>query len=166
MEISTVLVDRDGTLGGDGHFKTPENFKPYPGVVAAISRLKRQHILVLAITNQTQIAAGKISMTEVRQGLAQLGITDSWICPHQASQHCQCRKPQPLLVYEAQKQYHFDLATTAYIGDSYRYDMQLAVNAGMLGIHVATGRIEPAGKQQCLEQPDFVSAVDWILNGL
>ena len=53
---------------------------------------------------------------------------------------------RPVLSGQAHLKYHFKNQEAVIIGDSYRADMQCADNAGILGIHVATGR-GSAGRQ-------------------
>ena len=40
-DIQAVFIDRDGTIGGTGHFIHPSNFKQYEGAQEAINQLKR-----------------------------------------------------------------------------------------------------------------------------
>jgi histidinol phosphatase-like enzyme len=40
MEYQAVFIDRDGTLGGSGHFKHPKEFSSYPYSEEALSMLK------------------------------------------------------------------------------------------------------------------------------
>ncbi|MFK5261278.1 HAD hydrolase-like protein, partial [Lactiplantibacillus plantarum] len=54
--------------------------------------------------------------------------------------------PKTGLIGQAHLKYHFKNQEAVIIGDSYRADMQCADNAGILGIHVATGR-GSAGRQ-------------------
>ncbi|WP_125705817.1 D-glycero-alpha-D-manno-heptose-1,7-bisphosphate 7-phosphatase [Lacticaseibacillus daqingensis] len=166
MTITTVFLDRDGTIGGDGHYTAVEGFVPYAGSVEAINQLKSVGIKVLALTNQTKIAAGKMCATELRESLLDLGCDAVFICPHAESDNCFCRKPRTGLIVQAQSQFRFRSDQAVIIGDSYRADMQCATNAGIRGIHVATGRGN-AGRDtvegKFIEQVDLAAAARWIL---
>lgn len=40
MHLQAVFIDRDGTLGGTGHYVHPREFVPFPGALEAIRRLR------------------------------------------------------------------------------------------------------------------------------
>jgi len=50
-----------------------------------------------------------------------------YFCPHGWDDRCDCRKPEPGLLFEAQKELSLDLSRTIFIGDDDRD--QLAANA-------------------------------------
>ena len=56
-KYTTVVIDCDGTIGGDGHQPVDE-FPIYSYSIAAITRLKSSGLHVYALTNQTHIANG------------------------------------------------------------------------------------------------------------
>lgn len=63
-----------------------------------------------------------------------LGPFDGWfICPHTPDDECECRKPKPKLVLDAAKQWGFDAAGLAVVGDK-TSDVEAAANAGALGV--------------------------------
>ena len=84
--------------------------------------------------------------------------------------NCGCRKPQPGLIFQAQRKYDIDLADAVMIGDSAK-DIECARNAGCgYSILVQTGNGLSAGDElhQKGIRPDhtaatLLSAVDWIL---
>lgn len=43
LDIQAVFMDRDGTIGGTGHFIHPRDFALYPMAQEAIHLLKRQY---------------------------------------------------------------------------------------------------------------------------
>ena len=79
MVIKTVFIDRDGTIGGDGHFTAIQQFEPYPGSVAAIRSLRMAGLQVFALTNQTKIAAGQLDEAALRISLLEMGCSDAFI---------------------------------------------------------------------------------------
>ena len=163
--LTTVLVDRDGPLGGDGHYTSVADFRPYPGVLAAIQALHEAGLRVLAVTNQTKIATGEMQTADLVASLRAMGLDDCFVCPHLPSAHCRCRKPEIGLIEQAQARYHFVQGEAVLIGDSYQADMLCAKQANLLGIHVATGRgaANPIASQ-CFEAKDFVQAVGMLVN--
>ena len=54
--IQAIFIDRDGTIGGTGHFNRPKNFTLYPFSQNAINMLKEQGIKLFAFTNQHRIS--------------------------------------------------------------------------------------------------------------
>ncbi len=132
MPIKIVFIDRDGTIGGDGHFTPIRQFVPFAGSVAGIRALKMAGLQVFALTNQTKIAAGQLDEAALRRSLFKLGCSDAFICPHAENAGCTCRKPKTGLIGQAHLKYHFKNQEAVIIGDSYRADMQCADNAGFL----------------------------------
>jgi histidinol-phosphate phosphatase family protein len=58
------------------------------------------------------------------------GRIDCFIyCPHGWDEGCDCRKPRPGMLYQAQRQFDLDLTRTPFIGDDER-DGQAADAAG------------------------------------
>ena len=166
MVIKTVFIDRDGTIGGDGHFMAIHQFEPYPGSVAAIRSLRMDGLQVFALTNQTKIAAGQLDEAALRISLLEMGCSDAFICPHADNAGCPCRKPKTGLIAQAHLRYRFANRDAVIVGDSYLADMLCAINAGILGIHVATGRGD-AGYQEVagsfVECASLADAATWIL---
>lgn len=50
-EIQAVFLDRDGTIGGTGHFIQTNNFELYPFAQESINLLKKAGLKVFAFTN-------------------------------------------------------------------------------------------------------------------
>lgn len=172
-----VFIDRDGTIGGTGHFTSPEEFILFQGVQASIESLKNAGLKVIAFTNQTRISSGEVTENEFRMQFNRFGFDDALICPHQVSDGCNCRKPSPRLLYSAAERYGLDLTKCVVIGDRWT-DLIAAHEAGAQKILVKTGSGEADltkyhdnlfyGKWREVS-PDFVAnhlneAVGWILD--
>ena len=56
-------------------------------------------------------------------------IDHIYYCPHGWDEGCLCRKPQPGMLFTAQKDHHLDLTKTLFIGDDKR-DEQASISAG------------------------------------
>jgi D-glycero-D-manno-heptose 1,7-bisphosphate phosphatase len=54
-----------------------------------------------------------------------------YYCPHDWHAGCDCRKPQPGLLFQAQRDFSLDLTRTWFLGDDER-DLQAAHAAGAL----------------------------------
>ncbi|MFT8825733.1 MAG: HAD-IIIA family hydrolase [Liquorilactobacillus mali] len=164
--ITTVFIDRDGTVGGDGHFQSIKEFRPYDGFTEAIESLKQENIAVYCLTNQTHIDFGDLDYHDFEKSMLKIGFNDVFVCPHTEFENCKCRKPKRGLIEQAHKKYDFLNESSVIIGDSYKSDMVLADTEKILGIHVATGRVESENDyhfDNVVETNDVISACAWIL---
>jgi D-glycero-D-manno-heptose 1,7-bisphosphate phosphatase len=95
-----------------------------------------------------------------------------YYCPHDPLATCECRKPNPGMLLQAQRQLYIDLQQSYVIGDRY-LDILMAHRVGARGVLVLTGdgRNELENRKAEEEQPDLVSenlltAVEQILSGM
>ncbi|MET3697587.1 histidinol-phosphate phosphatase family protein/HAD superfamily hydrolase (TIGR01662 family) [Bacillus oleivorans] len=170
-KIQAVFVDRDGTIGGTGHFIHPKDFSLYPFSMEALKLLKNQNIKMFAFTNQNRISKNQATIREFQEQFQSFGFDDAFICPHGQDAECKCRKPKPGLLIEASQKYNLDLSKCAVIGDVGSTDMLAAHAVGAMKILVQTGW----GKGSLSEyrytwaevEPDYVAenlleAVRWL----
>jgi D-glycero-D-manno-heptose 1,7-bisphosphate phosphatase len=96
-------------------------------------------------SNQAGVARGALSqekLTEIHQKMKdeanQSGgdIEGIYCCPHGWDENCECRKPKPGLLFQAQRELSLDLSRTPFIGDDER-DMQAAEAAGCPSLFVS-----------------------------
>ncbi len=142
-----VFLDRDGTLMEDlGYLGDPARAVLFPDTVPALRRLVERFDLFI-VTNQSGVAKGLIRYDDacrvnerVRDTLAAAGIQirDVYCCPHQRSDGCACRKPNPHFGRLAESAHGIDLAGSFVIGD-HPADVEFAANLGARGIYVLTG---------------------------
>nr|WP_144920988.1 HAD-IIIA family hydrolase [Paenibacillus bovis] len=171
--IQAVFIDRDGTMGGTGHFIHPRDFKLYPYTMEAINILKERNIKVIALTNQHRIARGEATVEDFQEEFSNLGIDGAYICPHSSKEGCQCHKPAPGMLIQAAEDHDLDLSKCVVIGDVGSSDMLAAHRVGALKVLVKTGW----GKDSLGDfrhsweevEPDFIAedlldAVRWITN--
>ncbi|MBB4822924.1 histidinol-phosphate phosphatase family protein [Sporosarcina luteola] len=171
-KIQGVFIDRDGTIGGTGHFIHPRDFSLYPFSRKAFSLLREHNIKMFACTNQHRISKGQASIKEFRDEFLSYGFDDAYICPHSPTDGCDCHKPSPGLLREAARKYSLDLTNMAFIGDVGATDMLAAHAVGAKKILVLTGW----GKSSCNEykykwadiEPDYIAenlleAVEWVI---
>ncbi|MBF0453246.1 MAG: D-glycero-beta-D-manno-heptose 1,7-bisphosphate 7-phosphatase [Magnetococcales bacterium] len=156
-ENKVIILDRDGVLNQDrpDYVLTPEQLQLIDGVPEAIARLTQAQYRVLVATNQACIGKGLLlpdTLTRIHQkmcdeiALAGGKIDAIYHCPHQNEDHCLCRKPQPGLLLQAQKQWSFVPQQTWFVGDTVR-DLQAARGANCLGALVLTGHGRQVVKQ-------------------
>lgn len=137
-----VILDRDGVLNRKPpraqYVRSIEEFEWLPGAKEALRLLKDCGYQVIMVSNQAGIARG--AMTE--EDLARLhdwmkaeviaagGAIDAiYYCPHNWDEQCECRKPRPGMLFQAQRDFHLDLTRTLVVGDDER-DGEAASLAG------------------------------------
>lgn len=176
-----VFLDRDGTINHDSpdYIKGPSEFKLISGSIEAIRLLTIGGFTSIVITNQSAIARKFISPAELghihalmKSAIKSGGgkITDIFFCPHLPTDNCECRKPAPGLIVQAQEKYNIDLGTAVMVGDSAK-DIECARNAGCgKSVLVKTGKdnqTEHILKNKRIT-PDYTAnnlhaAAQWIL---
>ena len=181
-----VFIDRDGTMVHDvGYLSRREDVRWYPWTMDAIRLLNRAGFLVCVTTNQGGIGLGYYD-EEFLLGLHEdMAATidaagariDGWFyCPHHPSAEveryrafCDCRKPAPGLVRQAQAQHAIDLAKSFVIGDK-PIDIGLGVAVGARSILVRTGYGEEVVQTHGGQVPgaafiaaDLMEATSWLL---
>jgi D-glycero-D-manno-heptose 1,7-bisphosphate phosphatase len=176
-----VFLDRDGTINQDSadYIKGWSEFVFLPRSIEALRDLTAAGFTIIVITNQSAIARKLISPQELEKIHSKMKtavqsqggkIGDIFFCPHLPDDGCDCRKPAPGLIYQAQQKHDIDLSTAVMIGDSAR-DIECAHAAGCgRSILVKTGNIQEA--QQIMAEkglhPDYVAqdlydAARWMI---
>ena len=142
-----IFLDRDGVINVDhGYTHTTEMFEWIPGVKEACRELSSLGFKLIVVTNQSGIARRIYSedqflrLTEwMKQQFAIAGapLLDVYYCPHhptagkdQYRKECQCRKPQPGMLFKAKHQHQLSLNDSWLVGDK-TSDMQAAAAAGV-----------------------------------
>ncbi len=141
MKPETFFLDRDGVINRRlpaDYVKSWREFEFLPGAPAALRRLTEAARRLVIVTNQRGIARGLMSEADLAdihtRMLAELSaagaqITAIYYCPHDRTQ-CLCRKPQPGMLHQAQRDFPvIDFARAVLIGDS-RSDLEAARRAG------------------------------------
>jgi histidinol-phosphate phosphatase family protein len=173
VNIEAVFVDRDGTIGGTGHFIHPKEFAPYSFSRDAIQILKDHNIRTFACTNQHRISRGEATLNDFYKEFQSYKFDDAFICPHSSDDACNCHKPKPGMLLEASKKYNLDLTKTVFIGDVGSTDMLAAHAVGAKKILVLTGWGYGSLKQYrdtwAEIEPDYVAknfleAVKWVIS--
>ncbi len=126
-----VFFDRDGTLNRGivraGKSYPPDSvdaFELYPGVVEAVTALKAAGFLIVVVTNQPDVGAGRQTRATVDAMHAKLSrlvpLDDVRVCFHTDEDGCRCRKPLPGMLLEAAAAHSIDLGASYMIGDRWR----------------------------------------------
>lgn len=142
-----VFLDRDGTIIEDrGHLSRPSQVKFFAGTVSALRRLN-EHFELFIVTNQSGVAKGFLTLQDVwcvnRYVVSYLSghgirITDTYVCPHDSLDGCECIKPKPYFLRKAEIEHGIDLSLSFAVGD-HPHDVAFAENAGAKGVYVLSG---------------------------
>lgn len=148
----TVVLDRDGVLNEKApparYVSSPGEFRWLPGAVEALARLKAAGMTVVVVSNQAGVARGALTPEDLAAVDVAMraqaeehggGIDAAYYCPHGWDEGCECRKPRPGLLFQAQRDLDLDLTTTFFIGDDPR-DLAAGAEAGCRTLLVREGR--------------------------
>ena len=170
------MINRDSP----DYIKSGSEFEFLPGSVSAIKHLTLNGFATIIITNQSAINREMMSRqdletihTMMKSGVESEGgkIKDIFFCPHTPDEDCDCRKPEPGLIFQAQMRYGIDLSKAVMVGDSVK-DIECARNAGCgQAVLVQTGNGIQSEKILTEKKifPDHVAedlyeAAMWIVN--
>ncbi|MCJ1714881.1 HAD-IIIA family hydrolase [Microbacterium sp. M1A1_1b] len=146
--VGGLLFDRDDTLVVDVPYNAdPHQVVPLPGARRAVDRARAAGLPVGVVTNQSVIARGGATRSQVDATNARVddlvGPFDVWcVCPHGPDDDCACRKPRPGLVLEAAARLGVPAEHLVVIGDI-GADVGAARAAGAQAILVPTPRTRP-----------------------
>ena len=174
-----VFLDRDGTINVNrpDHVKSLDEFELIPGAIQAIRQLGATPLAIIVISNQSVINRGFASaqtVAAINEHLLQTvrrhggRIDGIYYCPHRPDEQCQCRKPRPGLLLQAQQEHGLDLAGSYVVGDA-ATDVDLALAAGCHPVLVLTGRgaaqrvhLTEQQLRQTYIASDLAEAARWI----
>jgi len=185
MMRPAVFLDRDGTLNKEvGYLDHLDRFELYPWAIDAVRLLNRAGFVVVVVTNQAGVARGLLSekfLGDLHQHMTDIfsvggaKIDRIYYCPHHPEApveayrfHCDCRKPNPGMVRQAERELSLDLVRSFVVGDRW-CDVQLAQAVGAKGILVRTGYgasevgSPPEGVSVAAVRSNLMEAVGWIL---
>lgn len=135
-----VFIDRDGVINKEvGYLHKIADFEFIDGVFDACKQFQTLGYQLVVVTNQSGIARGYYSEEDfhtvtkwmIEQFNAQdINILDVFFCPHGPESNCECRKPRPGMLLEAQDKYNIDIKNSWMIGDK-EADVKAANAAGI-----------------------------------
>lgn len=128
-----VILDRDGVLNHRPpqaqYVRCWEEWAWCPGALEALRLLNAAGYRIILASNQPGIGRGVMSRADLeavhrrmREEAEDAGgaIHAIYYCPHGWNEGCDCRKPKPGLLYQAQRDFHLDLTLTPFVGDDER----------------------------------------------
>ena len=147
--IPAVFLDRDGTINIDhGYVHQIDDFEFIDGSIEAMAELKKMGYALVVVTNQSGIARGIYTEDQFMQltewmdwSLADrdVELDGIYFCPHHPDaieeeyrQDCNCRKPKPGMLLDAQSFLNIDMSASIMVGDKLADIMAgKAANVGM-----------------------------------
>ncbi len=166
-----VFIDRDGVIirtdvldGKPYAITSLEALEILAGAGDAIQRLKAAGFQIIVVSNQPDVATGKVTRDMVEainaELMGKLSIDEIKVCYDSGAP---CYKPEPGMLLEAAKDHNLDLAQSTMVGDRWR-DIGAGRAAGCMTIFIDKGYSE-----QTPDNPDHVvqtlaEAADLILS--
>ncbi|MGH9641617.1 MAG: D-glycero-alpha-D-manno-heptose-1,7-bisphosphate 7-phosphatase [Terriglobales bacterium] len=146
--MRAILLDRDGVINHKApegeYITTIEQFRLLAGAAEAMAALGRLGFEIFVVTNQRGIARGRVSRRQLEcihdaliEAVERAGgrIRHIYVCPHDISDGCACRKPKPGMLLQAIHDYRIDPNCSWMIGDS-ASDMLAGQAAGFRTIFI------------------------------
>jgi len=134
--LPTVILDRDGVLNRKppraNYVRNWSEWEWLPGALEALKFLGEAGYRVIVVSNQAGINRGAMTRADLEEVHARMkaeveqagGRIDAiYVCPHDWDEDCECRKPKPGMLFQAQKDFNLDLSRTYFVGDDERDGM-------------------------------------------
>lgn len=126
-----IFIERDGILNkaivnGQNQASplTLEQFQINDHSVPLLEGLKAAGFILIATTNQPAVSRGTLPRRELDRMHELLRkrfpLSDILVCPHDESDECPCRKPEPGLFTEAAFKWHLDLERSFVVSDKWQ----------------------------------------------
>jgi len=171
--VRAVFLDRDGTVIVDrGYLGDPAGVELMPGAAEALRRLSAAGFQLFFVSNQSGIGRGLISKEQSdavhRRTLELLGaegvaIAGSYLCPHAPWDQCECRKPSPFFLRQAQAEHGIDFGRSFTAGDK-KTDVDLGRAVGSRTVlYGAEETKDNAGGVPDFRSGSWREIADWIL---
>lgn len=169
-----IFLDRDGVLNQApvraGRPLSPscrEEVELLPGVPEACARLHDAGFGLIVVTNQPEVARGRLSrdaVEAIHEFLRrQLPIRDIRVCYHDDADGCDCRKPKPGMLVAAAEAWGIDLSRSFMVGDRWR-DIEAGRRAGCTTVFIDYQYDEPRPVGADFETDSLLSSAAWILS--
>ncbi|MEN9464174.1 MAG: hypothetical protein RL217_355 [Pseudomonadota bacterium] len=178
--MKLIILDRDGVLNqdSDDYIKSVDEWIPLPGSMEAVGRLYQAGYQLAVATNQSGLARGYFSLTDLEAMHAKMAalaqarggrFAHIAYCPHGPDSQCACRKPLPGLIHEIENALQTSAKGAWLVGDSIR-DLEAGREAGCQPVLVRTGKgakserkLTESGLADALVFDDLAQFADFIL---
>ncbi len=146
-----VFVDRDGTIvrePSDEQVDTLEKLEFVPGIFGGLKLLVDAGYTLVMVSNQDGLGTQRyprkafdLVQQKIVRTLSGEGISfeKTFVCPHLATDGCECRKPKVGLVREYVKRNRIDTVRSFVFGDR-ETDVQFADNLGLKSVRLTNDK--------------------------
>ncbi|TWR26233.1 HAD family hydrolase [Mucilaginibacter achroorhodeus] len=155
MKNKAIFLDKDGTLIPDIPYNVDSQLITLQAdAIEGLKRLQAAGYLFIVVSNQSGVARGifeenmlKGVEQRIRQMLSAqgIGLTAFYYCPHHPkgivpglNTDCNCRKPEPGMLFTAAVEHHIDLGASWMIGDILN-DVEAGNRAGCSTVLIDNG---------------------------
>jgi len=168
-----IFLDRDGVLieNRSDYVRNWAQVRILPKIVDELTSHAVKKYKIIIVTNQSAVGRGLITLEAARninENLVRVieehkgQIHGVYMCPHDPSAQCSCRKPQPGLILQAANDLFLDLGRSWMIGDAWS-DLLAGRAAGVHKVALLkTGR----GSEQLLQHSPDNLADYFVFNDL
>jgi D-glycero-D-manno-heptose 1,7-bisphosphate phosphatase len=137
-----LFLDRDGIVNIEKNYVYRiADFEFCEGIFELCLKYQHKGYLIIIITNQAGIARGYYTEADFEKlttwmldKFSEKGIeiTKVYYCPHhpEFTGECECRKPNPGMIFQARKEFNIDVANSILVGDK-DSDIQAGIRAGI-----------------------------------
>lgn len=138
-----LFLDRDGVINIEKDYLYKiEDFEFIDGIIDLCLHYQQLGYLIIVVTNQSGISRSYYSENDFEVlttwmieefSKYRVQISKVYHCPHHPtiSGKCNCRKPNPGMLLDAQKEFSIDMGHSIIVGDKER-DIEAGLNAGLL----------------------------------
>lgn len=144
-----IFLDRDGVLCEERSYITSlEQMRIFPYTKKSIEEIHQKGFLAICITNQSAVARGLMTVTELEKIhdhlMNQIGLDALYYCPHHPNGKgiyrciCDCRKPKKGLIERAVEEWEIDLSRSYMVGDR-ASDIMCGKNVGIKTVLLESG---------------------------
>jgi D-glycero-D-manno-heptose 1,7-bisphosphate phosphatase len=166
-----IFLDRDGVINRaivqdrrPGAPLRPEDLEILPDVPDALERLRRAGYALVVVTNQPDVAKGRVRREVIEamhaRLLAELPLDEVRVCYHVDADGCECRKPNPGMLLNPPT---YAVEQSVMVGDRWR-DVEAGRRAACRAtILVDYDYAEPIPHEPDVRVGSLGEAADWIL---
>lgn len=174
VKTPCVFLDRDGVIvvpefrdGRSFAPKTLEAFQLFPDAKECLLKLKKAGVLLVVITNQPDVGNGITPQSVVEamheRLFAELPIDHIEVCYHTRNNACDCRKPKPGMLLNAEKHFLIDFEKSFLIGDR-SSDLEAGDALQLNTLFIDFNYNEPLNTKPTYHCGSLAEAVDSILS--
>ena len=126
---SALFLDRDGVIIENrlNYVRSWQDVEIYPQAIRALVRIANTPYRIIIVTNQSAVGRGLITLDtawDINNRLVKVieksggRIDGVYMCPHAPQDGCNCRKPEPGLMLQAEQEHNVDMSKSILIGDA------------------------------------------------